>query len=290
MTGSRAVPPVHAGRTPGSLAGTPTRRTPACASCHTPRAADLSFLPGKDFAGGFKLVDPAFTAYSGNITPDKGTWLGTWTDEEIMRAFREGKSKEGMSSFIVDFPPMPVVTYNTMSDHDAKAIVAYLRTLKPIHNNTKGSSWNIPQEPMPPAKGLPAPPKSDKVAYGGYIVNSVAGCFECHSTRGADGVADLAHHLGAGGFEIELAPGMVVRTPDITPDQETGIGAWDDADIKTAITEGIANGKHLWPPMPYAFYKNMTPDDLDAIVAYLRTIPPIKNKVDRTDYQLTAFP
>ena len=152
------------------------------------------------------------------------------------------------------------------------------------------SKWNIPQQAMPPAKGAAAPPQSDKVAYGGYIVNALAHCFECHSKPDAHGAPDFAHGLGAGGFEITLAPGMVVRTPNITPDPETGIGAANDADIKTAMTEGLAENGHLSPPMPYAFYKNMTADDLDAVVAYLRTIPPIKNKVDRTDFQRKAFP
>lgn len=259
----------------------------ACANCHTPRAPDFSFLPGMDFAGGFHLVDPAFDVYTANITPDKETGIGNWTDEEIISAIREGKDKEGK----IIFPPMPVPTYNSMSDDDVRAIVAYLHTIRPIHNEVLESKWNVPQQAMPPAKGLPAPPTSDKVAYGGYIVNSLAHCFECHSTPDANGVPDFAHGLGAGGFEIQLAPGMTVHTPNITSDPETGIGKWSDADIKNAITEGrTPTGGHLSPPMPFAFFKNMTPEDLDAVVAYVRTIPPIKNKVERTEFQLKAFP
>jgi len=259
----------------------------ACGNCHTPRAKDYSFLPGMDYAGGLKQVGPGYTTYSANITPDRGTGIGLMTDEQIIRAIREGQTPQG----IVFFPPMPVRTYNNMSDEDVKAIVAYLHTIKPIRHFVMNSAWTINQQAMPPARGLPAPPKSDKVAYGGYIVNALAGCFECHSTPGADGTPDLAQHLGAGGFEIELAPGMVVRTPNITPDPETGIGQWSDADIKKAITDGVTSGgQHLSPPMPYTFYKNMTPEDLDATVAYLRTIPPIGNKVERTDFQKKAFP
>jgi hypothetical protein len=160
--------------------------------------------------------------------------------------------------------------------------------------DARSGSYNLIQGILSweqPSSILPSPPQSDKIAYGGYIVNSLAGCFECHSTPGPDGTPDIAHHLGAGGFEIELAPGMVVRTPNITPDQETGIGALNDPDIKTAITEGLSpEGGHLSPPMPYPFYKGMTPDDLDAVVAYLRTIPAIKNKVERTDFQKKSFP
>jgi len=259
----------------------------ACANCHTPRAPDFSLLPGMDFAGGFHLVDPAFDVYTANITPDEETGIGNWTDEEIIRAIREGKDKEGK----IIFPPMPVPTYNTMSDDDVKAIVAYLHTLKPIHHEVPESKWNVPQQAMPPAKGLPAPSQSDKVAYGGYIVKSLAHCFECHTTPDAKGVPNFANGLGAGGFEIQLAPGMVVHTANITSDPETGIGKWSDADIKKAITEGLTpTGGHLSPPMPFPFFKNMTPEDLDAVVAYVRTIPPIKNKVVRTEFQLKAFP
>src|ERR1035441_8798442 len=110
---------------------------------------------------------------------------------------------------------------------------------------------------MTPAKGLSAPPASDKVAYGGYIVNALAHCFECHSTPDAKGVPDMAHGLGGGGFEITLAPGMTVKTANITQDKETGIGKWSDADIKKATTQGVRpDGRHLSPPMPYPFFKN----------------------------------
>ena len=259
----------------------------ACSNCHATRAPDFSILPGMDFAGGFKLHDPAFDVYVANITPDKETGIGDWSDAEIIRAIREGKNKEGK----IIFPPMPVPTYNNMSDDDVKAIVAYLHTLKPVHHEVPESKYNIPQQAMPPAKGLPAPPSTDKLAYGGYIVNALAHCFECHTAPDEHGAPDFAHHLGAGGFSIELAPGTVVKTANITSDPETGIGKWSDADIKKALTEAVTpTGGHLSPPMPYAFFKTMTADDLDAVVAYVRTIPPIKNKVERTDFQKKAFP
>lgn len=259
----------------------------ACSNCHASRAPDFSVLPGMDFAGGFKIVDPAFVVYTANITPDKETGIGDWSDAEIIRAIREGKNKEGK----IIFPPMPVPTYNNMSDDDVKAIVAFLHTLKPVHHEVTESKYNIPQQAMPPAKGLPAPPVTDKLAYGGYIVNALAHCFECHTSPDEHGVPDFAHHLGAGGFAIELGPEMFVKTSNITSDPETGIGKWSDADIKKALTEGLTpTGGHLSPPMPFPFFKNMTADDLDAVVAYVRTIPPINNKVERTDFQNKAFP
>jgi mono/diheme cytochrome c family protein len=259
----------------------------ACGNCHNGRAEDMSFVPGKEFSGGFRITDPVLDVYAANITPDPETGIGTWTDEEIVTAIREGKNKEGR----VIFPPMPVPTYNNMSDDDVKAIVAYLRTVPAVHNEVPESTYNIPLQAMPPAKGDAAPPASDKVAYGSYIVNALAHCFECHTTPGPDGAPDFANGMGAGGFEIQLAPGMVVTTANITPDMETGIGKWSDQEIKTALTEGVRpGGGKLAPPMPFGFFKNMTEEDLDAVVAYLRTVPAISNKVERTEFQMKAFP
>jgi mono/diheme cytochrome c family protein len=258
----------------------------ACANCHTPRAPDFSFLPGKDFAGGFKIIDSGFEVYSANITPDKETGIGSWTDAQIITAIRTGKSREGK----IIFPPMPVPTYNNMSDQDVRAIVAFLRTVTPVHNEVPESKYKMPQQAMPPAKGRPAPPASNKVAYGGYIVNALAHCFECHTGPDATGAPDFEHLRGAGGMLITLAPGATVKTANITSDPETGIGKWSDADIKKALTQGVRpDGRHLSPPMPYPFFKNMTDQDLDAVIAYLRTVPPIKNVVERTDFQKANF-
>ena len=259
----------------------------ACGNCHNTRAEDMSFIPGQEFAGGFHIVDKGIDAYAANITQDPDTGIGTWTDEQIITAIRVGKTPDGA----ILFPPMPVPTYNNMSDDDVKAIVAFLRTVKPVHHEVPASKFEIPQQAMPPAKGLPAPPASDKVAYGGYIVTALAHCFECHTTPDANGVPDFKNSLGAGGFEITLGPGAVVRTPNITSDPETGIGKWTDDQIKVALTKGMTpEGGHLSPPMPFGFFANMTPEDLDSVVAYVRTIPAITHKVERTDFQMKAFP
>ena len=120
----------------------------------------------------------------------------------------------------------------------------------------------------PPAARAPAAPSpADKVAYGGYIVTALAHCFECHTPAGPTGAPDMAK-AGAGGFEIELAPGMTVKTANITSDPETGLGSWTDEEIKTAITTGVGkDGTKLAPPMPYGFFKNMTPEQRAAIKA-----------------------
>jgi mono/diheme cytochrome c family protein len=255
----------------------------ACGNCHTRKNPDLSPRNDMFLAGGERFDTPVFTAYSRNLTPDKDSGIGTWTDEQIIRAMREGVTKEEETLG----PPMPVPTYHNMSDDDAKAIVAYLRTINAVHNEVPESKYKIPLQPQVRAKGQAAPPRTDKVAYGGYLVNAIAHCLECHSTPDAHGEPDVEGHAGAGGFplpvwpEASAKPGSVIFSLNITPDQETGIGSWNDDQIKRAITEGIdKDGKQLFPMMPFASFKKMTPEDLDAIVAYLHTIKPIRNKIE----------
>lgn len=257
----------------------------ACSNCHGTRNEKFEIVEGMEYAGGFHIVDPAFDVYAANITPDTETGIGGWSDEEIVKAIREGVSPDGD----IVFPPMPVPTYNNMSDADVTAIVAYLRTIPAVKHAVEESHWNIPQQAMPPAAGTPAPPASDQIAYGGYIVNAVAHCFECHTPMGPAG-PDLSK-LGAGGMQITLAPGMEIVTSNITPDPETGIGNWTDEQIAEAITGGVkADGGLISPPMPYPWFANMTQEDLNAVIAYLRTIPPVSNKVARTEFQQKNFP
>jgi mono/diheme cytochrome c family protein len=236
-----------------------------------------------ELAGGERFDTPIFTAYARNLTPDKETGIGTWTDQQIIRAMREGVTKEGETLG----PPMPVPTYHTMSDDDAMAIVTYLRTLKPIHNEVPESKYKIPLQPMPAVKALTAPPPSDKLAYGSYLVNSIAHCLECHSTPNERGEPDIAGHAGGGGFPLPVwpilgaKPGTVILSRNITPDNDTGIGTWSDDQIKRAITDGVdKNGKQLFPLMPFAWFKKMTPEDLDAIVAYLHTMKALNHKIE----------
>ena len=98
----------------------------ACGNCHTPRNADATTNDDMRLAGGFLIEEPAFRAYAPNISQDHETGIGSWTDDEIMRAIREGVRRDGT----IIGPPMPIPSYREMSDNDVRAIVAYLRTLQ----------------------------------------------------------------------------------------------------------------------------------------------------------------
>jgi mono/diheme cytochrome c family protein len=123
------------------------------------------------------------------------------------------------------------------------------------------------------------------VERGGYLVNSILTCGNCHTPRGPGGVFDMSKQL-SGGPQTFDEPTFTVKGANLTPDRETGLGNWSDADIKRAMLEGKRpNGTQLAPIMPYAFYKVFTPSDLDAVVAYLRSIPAVSNKVAAPVYK-----
>jgi mono/diheme cytochrome c family protein len=243
-----------------------------CDDCHT-----IPGPPGKGmtFAGGFVFVSPAFHAVSPNITQDRETGIGAWTDEQIIDAIRNGRRPDNT----VIGPPMPIDMYNRMSDDDVKAIVAYLRTIKPIKHKVAKSNYKMPLHAPPPAGHVTAPPKSDKVAYGAYISGPLAHCIECHTPQ-VRGQRDFEHMLGAGGFPFDQPGGGVILAPNITPDPETGIGKWTDDQIKKVITTGIhITGRKMGVPMPFDHFAKMTAEDFDAVVTYLHSMKPIKHKV-----------
>jgi len=120
---------------------------------------------------------------------------------------------------------------------------------------------------------------------GSYLVNGVLTCGNCHTPRAKGGVFDKARAF-SGGPQTFDTPTFTVKGSNITPDKETGIGSWSEADIKRALTEGLRpNGTQLAPIMPYGFYKVFTAGDLDAVVAYLRSLPAVSNKVQPPVYK-----
>lgn len=240
----------------------------ACGNCHTPKGPKGE-IPGMELAGFPKLeVTPVFTANAPNITQHKETGIGDWTDAQIVAAIREGRRPDGS----IIGPPMPIGLYRGLSDTDVNAIVVYLRTVKPVKNNIPKSVYKMPLPPSygPPVANVPNPPKSDKIAYGAYLAGPAGHCIECHSPMGDKG-PDIANQRGAGGFEFHGPWGVSVSV-NITP---TGLKSRTDAEIKRMITTGVrTDGTRMLPPMAYPYYENIKEDDLDAIIAYLRMLPP----------------
>ena len=120
---------------------------------------------------------------------------------------------------------------------------------------------------------------------GDYLVNGILTCGNCHTPRGPGGVFNAARAYSGGPQEWDT-PTFKVKGANITPDPDSGIGKWTVAQLKTALTEGTRpDGVQIAPIMPYGFYKVFTPGDLDAVVAYLRSVPPVRNEVQPPVYK-----
>jgi mono/diheme cytochrome c family protein len=120
---------------------------------------------------------------------------------------------------------------------------------------------------------------------GAYLVQGIAACGECHTPRDAEGRHIAAMEM-AGGYQFDLMPLGKPVAANLTPDKETGIGAWTDAQIIAAIREGKRpDGTTIGPPMPIPFYRQISDGDVQAIVAYLRALPPVRNPVAKSVYE-----
>ena len=240
----------------------------ACGNCHTPQGPNGP-LPRRELAGGMVFDEQPFTAHASNITPDPETGIGKWTDAQLVAAIREGKRPDG--SLIG--PPMPIGLYRGLSDNDVAAIVAYMRSVPAVKNTVAKSVYRMPLPPSygPPVGSVPDVATTDKIALGRYLAGPAGHCMECHSKPGPHGGPDLVNGLGAGGMPFN-GPWGTSLASNITP---RGVGHYTDAQLKTVITTGVRpDSSRLRPPMGTAYYARMTAPDLDALVAYLRTLPP----------------
>ncbi len=242
-----------------------------CGNCHSPKGPPAA-TAGKDFSGGLSWDEPPFKVTAPNITPDKETGIGKWTDAEIKTVLRTGIRPNGVHVAMI----MPTGFYHIMTDRDVDAVVAYLRTIKPVSNKVADPIYKMPQvEHVLPGGDKPFTEAmmSDKVKKGFYLA-TIAHCMECHTPM-EKGVRQWGTRLGAGGFEFP-GPWGVSVSRNITSSKTKGIGAWTDDEIKRAITTGVdRQGKKLMPPMGFQYYSTVTAGDLDALVAYLRTVPAI---------------
>jgi mono/diheme cytochrome c family protein len=246
----------------------------ACGNCHTPKDAGGKPIAGMELAGGFTIKAPPFDAVSPNITPDKETGIGNWTDQQIVDAIRMGKRPNGT----IIGPPMAIPFYRDMSDTDVNALVAYMRTVKPVHNEVGKSTYRIPLPPSygPDVTHVPDVPRSNKVAYGGYLASALGHCMDCHTPM-VKGRNDMSR-LGAGGTEFGLPNGGTVVSPNLTPGNPNGVAHWTNAQVKTAITLGKRPDRQLVPLMAFDWYKNMSNSDVADLIVFLRTLKPVKSE------------
>jgi mono/diheme cytochrome c family protein len=239
-----------------------------CGNCHSPKGP-TGDIAGKEFSGGLSWDEPPFKVTASNITQDKETGIGKWSDADIKKLLREGVRPDGVPIATV----MPTGFYEIITDRDVDAIVAYLRTLKPIKNKVPDPVYKMKQvrQIFPGAdKPYTEAMFKDHVKHGFYLA-TIGHCMECHTPL-VKGLHSW-DKIGAGGFEFP-GPWGVSVSRNITSSKSKGIGGWTDAQIKRAITTGIdKDGNHLKPPMGFGYYAKMTDGDINDIIAYLHTVP-----------------
>jgi mono/diheme cytochrome c family protein len=247
-------------------------RAADCEACHTAPG-------GPSYAGGLAIELPFGTLYSTNITADKETGIGNYTDQDFLNAVHRGIRKDGTRLY----PAMPYPSYTYMTDDDALAIKAYLFSLPPVQAANRADTLSFPYNQrwaMGPwslvfnADSRFAPNTSQTAQWnrGAYLAEALAHCGECHTPRNLAFALDNRKKFGGA-----LTAGW--RAYNITPDKATGIGAWSDDEVFAYLAQGHAVGRGTASgPMGEAVdasFSHMAPEDIHALVAYLRSVPPI---------------
>jgi mono/diheme cytochrome c family protein len=264
-----------------------------CMDCHSRR--DWSLFSGPISAGTLGAGSDGFTPemgfpgtfYAPNITPAN---LTSWSDGEVYRAITSGVNRDGDPLF----PVMPYHSYGHADQEDIYAVIAYLRTLKPIENEVPPSNPDFPMSiimHLMPAEAqlVQRPRKEYLVAYGNYLA-TISACADCHTPFEKGQPVEGMHY--AGGREFAMSWGTL-HTPNLTPDKATGIGAWTelvwlnrfaayDSIHKLPLVTASEQFNTL---MPWHMYAQMSTDDLKAIYAYLQSLPPITNEVEKVTYR-----
>ncbi|TXN25141.1 c-type cytochrome [Methylobacterium sp. WL9] len=243
-----------------------------CVACHTAPG-------GKPFAGNYPLNTPIGVIMTPNLTPDKETGLGNWTEEDFEKSFRHGIGKDGKYLY----PAFPFGWYTKVTSDDTKAIFAYLKSLPAVNEKKKDNGIDFPFNIrsalitwrtafFKEGEFRPDPNASAEVNRGGYLVEGLGHCGMCHNENKLVGNSSLAGKLGGGVIDGWYAP-------NITPDDHQGIGAWTDEEVVSYLKTGTAPGNRpgvAAGPMRQTIDESlskMTDADLKAIVAYLRSVP-----------------
>jgi len=242
-----------------------------CLVCHTTQ-------DGKPYAGGLGFKLPFGTLYSTNITPDKETGIGNYSDQDFLNAVHRGVRRDGARLY----PAMPYTSYTYISDADALAIKAYLFSLPAVRATPPANTLSFPFNQRwammfwsalfnPDTRFAPDTSKSPEWNRGAYLAEALAHCGECHTPRNLAFALDNRRKFGGA-----ITAGW--RAFNISSDKSTGVGGWRDEDLVSYLSVGHATGHgSASGPMGEAVdhsFSRLAPEDIRAIVAYLRSVPP----------------
>jgi mono/diheme cytochrome c family protein len=218
--------------------------------------------------------------YAPNISPDRETGAGSWSDDQLARAIREGVGHDGRALF----PFMPYQDFRALSDDDVASIIVYLRSLPPVRQPRPPTELVFPVNylirgvPEPLTEVVPEPDLSTPEKRGKYLV-TIAGCTDCHTPQDDKG-QPLAGLDFAGGFVLD-GPWGRVASANITPDA-SGIPYYDEALFAQVMRTGYVKARKLNQIMPWHSYRAMTDEDLAAMFAYVQTFKPVQHHVDNS--------
>jgi hypothetical protein len=238
--------------------------------------------PGKKGGGTIFPEDGMEWLVAPNISPDRETGAGTWSDEQFVRAIRNGIGHDGR----VLFPIMPYPFFRAISDEDLAAIIVYVRSVPPVRNRLPKTV--VPQElqmavsePPPHVETVPPPDLSTSVKRGAYLA-TIAECRSCHTPFDPSTGTEVAAFAYAGGGHFSGLWGNV-SSRNITVDP-SGISYFDEAIFIQAMRTGKVGGvRPLNPLMPWSYFAKMTDEDLRSLFAYLQSVPPVKHHVDNAE-------
>jgi mono/diheme cytochrome c family protein len=258
-----------------------------CFECHSDH--DLSnpeypIVQSKRGAGWVMPIPELNNISSKNITSDKETGLGNWTDDEIARAIREGIRKDGTALF----PVMPYTEFAKLDDEDLASIIVFLRTIPPVNHEVPKRNLPFPLEhivktiPKPITTPQPSHPAATPAERGEYLAHTVAGCVGCHTPANQGQPLPGMAFAGGSLFSDPGQGGKAVFSMNITPDP-SGIAHYDEALLTQTLRTGQVSGRMLNHIMPFESFKNMTDGDISDIFAYLKTVTPVKHRISNTD-------
>ncbi len=246
-----------------------------CEVCHTTEG-------GQPFAGGRAFATPFGVLYSPNITADRETGIGAWTDADFISAVHKGIAKDGQRLY----PAFPYESYTLLADDDVRAIKAYLFSLPSSRATAPPNGLKFPFNQRwlmgiwsafynPDQRFRPLADRSPEWNRGAYLVEGLGHCGDCHTSRNLAQALDNRHK-----FEGAVTDGW--RAYNITSDPVSGLGEWSDAELIEYLRAGHAVGRgSAGGPMAEVVdvsLSKLTPDDLRAMVTYLRSIPAIRTR------------
>jgi mono/diheme cytochrome c family protein len=250
-----------------------------CVLCHTSGAANkAAFEEGATppLTGGNEFKLPVGSVFTPNLTPDKETGIGRYSDGELARVLRHGVMPDGRAA-------LPFMEFQQLSDEDLTAVISFLRSQKPVRHEVPKTSLNIVGkallafvfEPVGPKKTPPktSPAEAATIERGEYLATTVANCASCHTKRNPlNGKYVTARFAGGNSFSIEGDKAHVLITPNLTPSKHGRITDWDEERFVGRFGAGVGlKGTH----MPWRQFQKMSETDKRAIYRYLKSLKPV---------------